>query len=78
MQRKQPAFKATQLYDWESEPALEQSSTFFHDEEFASAPNRMARRKDRGAMLLLILGLVIGAGFIGLLRLAPLLQRLFG
>jgi hypothetical protein len=69
---------ATPLFDWEAEPSVVRSSTFFQDSDYAPMPAHRSRRPGRAGVLWLGLGLVMGTGFVGLIELTPLLQRLFG
>jgi hypothetical protein len=76
MKRPAAAFKETQLFDWDAEPSLERSSTFFQDSAYAAMPAH--RRRGRGGVLWLAFGLALGTGFVGLIELTPLLHRVLG
>ena len=81
-----PAFKETQMFEWDSEPKNERPSEF-HTTGFSTAsgyyhslsgPSRTAptRRSDRSSTAMLVLSLmaVIGIGTLGVLWLAQVLR----
>ena len=81
MKRNQPAFKDTQLFDWDSEPALERSSSFFYPDELSAAEVRrnqreQARKSGRFTVVLLACVAVLGLGFAALIEFAPVLQHI--
>ena len=82
MNRPPTVFKDTQYFDWDSEPSLERSSTFFYPEELSTSlelAHQRRRRANRGSTLAVLAGCaaVLGAGVFLMVFLAPLLQRLF-
>ena len=79
MSRPLPAFKETQLFDWDAEPVLERSSSFFHDEEPGTRrAMRSRRRHGGGGKLLLACALIVGSGVAGLVALIPMVHQHFG
>ena len=63
-------YKETQLFDWDSEPATERESTFFHSDCIVAAQARRETRLEKGA-LLLVFGIVaaVGLAFAGFMQL---------
>lgn len=71
MSNRQPQFKDTQLFGWDSEPATERETTFFHNDCISAAEARRNTRRAKGALRLVIgIIVVVGIGFAGLLQLA--------
>lgn len=61
MNNRHPQYKETQLFDWDSEPATERESTFFHNDCIVAAEARREKRLAKGA-LRLVFGVVAAAG----------------
>ena len=63
-------YKESQLFDWDSEPATERESTFFHNDWIVAAQARREKRLENGA-LLLVFGIVaaLGLAFAGFMQL---------
>jgi len=54
MSTRRPAFKETQVFTWESEPADERPSEFANSAFMSAAPHRPARRSKPGAAPVLL------------------------
>ena len=77
MSRSTPTFKETQLFDWDAEPALERSSSFFYGEELRARAVPQRRRSAGVGKLLLACALIVGSGVAGLVALVPLVHQYF-
>jgi hypothetical protein len=71
--KQQPEFKASQLYDWHSEPKEERSSSLFEESTYAQAPVR--RRSTRGLPNALGIAIIVVVmfGALGLIAMARML-----
>jgi hypothetical protein len=72
--KKPPPFKASQLYDWHSEPAEERGSSFFFEDSTCAAPTRRRAEIPRVSSLGVAIVVTIMLGAIGLVAMARLLQ----
>lgn len=82
MNQRHATFKETQLFDWDTEPQLERSSSFFFTDEVTAAQVRRAERerlqKARRRNVTIVAGVgVILVGVVALMQLGPLLKHLF-
>lgn len=73
--RKYPAFKDTQFFDWDSEPALERESNVFRDDSVSSRRVPCSTRQTLRGAWVVACGLGVGALFVALIELVPLLHH---
>ena len=74
--KRNPEFKASQLYDWQSEPKEERGSSFFYNESTYDAPMPRVRPAKRGRLNSLSLAVIVAImlGACGLVALSRVLQ----
>ncbi|HEX3141454.1 MAG TPA: hypothetical protein VHQ87_15455 [Rhizobacter sp.] len=85
MSRHQPAFKSTQIFDWDSEPANERPSDFARSTGFSTLnghvepPSRAARRRRREyrngfARLMVVSALILGLSIVAMFEMVRFLK----
>jgi hypothetical protein len=78
MNKHQPGFKPSQLYDWHSEPKEERSSSFFEQSGYANSgyqpmPARKKRVRQANSLIVAIV-IAVAFGLLGLFGLMRVLQ----